>query len=98
MSSIYSAVINQAEEAAGYTEGKGSHKISMVHEGPGQTMGNAGPEGGQLLQHQRKNSKNVHLQRCIHMGGPAKSNSTGPQGLKRVSVTGQEGSVRKSPI
>lgn len=32
------------------------------------------------------------------MGGPAKSNATGPQGLKRVTVTEQEGSVKKSPI
>jgi len=37
--------MNQAEEAAGYTEGKRSHKICMVNEGPGGTMGNAGPEG-----------------------------------------------------
>jgi hypothetical protein len=45
MSSICSAAINQAEEAAGYTEGKGSHKICMVNEGPGGTTGNAGLEG-----------------------------------------------------
>jgi hypothetical protein len=32
------------------------------------------------------------------MSGPAKSNSTGPQRLKRVTVTEQEGSVRKSAI
>ena len=32
------------------------------------------------------------------MGGPAKSNSTGPQGLKRVTVTEKEGRVRKSPV
>jgi hypothetical protein len=31
------------------------------------------------------------------MGGPAKSNSAGPQGLKRVNVTEQEGSV-ESPL
>jgi len=46
MSSICSAAMNQAEEAAGYTEGQGSHKICMVDEGPGGTMGNADPEGG----------------------------------------------------
>ena len=32
------------------------------------------------------------------MDGPANSNSAGPQGLKRVTVTEQEGSVRKTPI
>jgi len=38
MSSICSAAMNQTEEAARYTEGKGSHKILMVNEGPCGTM------------------------------------------------------------
>jgi len=46
MSSICSAAMNQTEEAARYTEGKGSHKILMVNEGPCGTMWNAGPERG----------------------------------------------------
>ena len=46
MSSIHSAAVNQAEEVTGHREGKGLHKICMVYEGPGGTMGNAGPEGG----------------------------------------------------
>jgi hypothetical protein len=45
MSSTGSAAMNQANQAAGYTEGKGSYKICMANEGLCWTVGNAGPEG-----------------------------------------------------
>ena len=45
MSSTCSAAMNQANQAAGYTEGKGSYKICMANEGLCWTVGNAGPEG-----------------------------------------------------
>jgi hypothetical protein len=38
--------MNQGEEVAGHREGKGSHKICMVYDGPGGTMGTSGPERG----------------------------------------------------